>query len=299
MFTLGNFTVKEIIMGLFSDFEDVPKYVLDELNNAQIEVSSDSVSITDKNNSVVKTIYRSKSARFTSTSAMLSPMVMNAASGSEMKVASATNALAMPKIDVFPARSVETEVAIPNAKDGSVRVIGLFNNGANDKALAKDVIATMTSGLDTENAKIKIPAAGEGLPDKYLVKYDRDVNSGYELVNSANTFPSAGKLLLSAAIVEPCSDKYRAAYILLPNFTVDPSVTIPFNADTTTIDYNGDANVDYCSCERTLYYIYFPDEDAVLTGECGENITPASVPSGSEGDNSQSGSQGGGKNTNP
>ena len=32
------------------------------------------------------------------------------------------------------------------------------------------------------------------------------------------------------------------------------------------IDFSGNLNVDYCAGTSSLYYIYYPDEDLVVTG---------------------------------
>lgn len=269
-FNLGNFAVKEILYGVAQDFNGHLLYTLDQLTNASIEVSSDPTEITDKNGNIVRSIYNSKTATFSATSALLSPAILNANSGSDMNVATATHAIAMPKITIV-APGVELDVA--DAEEATIEVMGLFSNGANGKRLTASTAADYSAGtyaLDSTTHKITLPPAVsttvlEGA-DKYLVKYQRSVTSGLELVNKADVFPNTVQMTLYAAIMDPCEDTYRAAYIYIPSLQPDPSMTISLSADSQEVDFNGNINVDYCGTEgKVLYYILFPDEAAVTT----------------------------------
>lgn len=268
-FTLGNFTVKEIIFGVAQNFSDQLLYTLDQLTSASIEVSSDPKEVTDKYGNVVRSIYMSKTATFNSTSAMLSPALLNAASGSDIVEATATSAIEMPKILVVnPGATVDVSEAVAD----SIEVMGLFNNGANGKRLTASTAADYAAGTyaeDTTEHTITLPAAVsttvlEGA-DKYFIKYNRNATSGMKLANYSNVFPDTIRLTLYAAIMDPCEDTYRAAYIYIPSFQPDPSVTISLDVDNQEVDYKGNINVDFCGNDKALYFIYFPDEEAVVT----------------------------------
>jgi len=265
-FNLGNFAVKEIIYGVAQDFDDNLLYTLDQLTSASIEVSSDPTDITDKNGNIIRSIYNSKTATFTSTSALLSPALLNAGSGSDMEVASETSPVEMPFITVVAAGAV---VDLTGAKADSAQIMGLFNNGANGKVLTASTTASYDDGTYAYDAEAKtatLPAAATGAADKYLVKYQRDVTSGLKLTNKADAFPDTIRLTLYAAIMDPCDDQYKAAYIYIPSFQPDPSVTISLDSENQEVDYNGNINVDYCDSNgKILYYILLPDESAVTT----------------------------------
>lgn len=266
-FKLGNFAVKEIVYGVAQNFDNELLYTLDQLKSASIEVSSDPTEIKDKNGNVIRAIYNSKTATFKASSALLSPVLLNAQSGVEAKTATADKKIEMPKITVVAAGST---LNAADAKEGTIHVMGLYTNGANGVALAQGTAAVVdkTFGYDATAKTITVPAAATDAPTRYLVKYDRDAESGIVLSNSATSFPETIHLTLYAAVMDPCSDSYRAAYIYVPSFQPDPSVTINFDSENTETDYNGNIMVDYCGSEnKELYYIYFPDEDAVTTVE--------------------------------
>lgn len=270
-FKLGNYAVKEVIYGVAQDFNGNLLYTLDQLTNAQIEVSSDPTEITDKRGNIIRQIYNNKTATFTATSALASPVLLNANSGSAIEYASAASKINMPKIvTVTPGATLD----VPDMKSGTLQVMGIYNNGANGAVLTAvttgaptydDATGTYTYLEDTTAHTIKVPS-GTDTPSLYLVKYDRDVESGMKMSNLADKFPETIRLTLYVAVMDPCSDTYKAGYLYIPSFTPDPSVTISFDSENQEVDFNGNVNLDFCGTEKLLYTIYFPDENAVLSG---------------------------------
>lgn len=171
----------------------------------------------------------------------------------------------MPKIEVIPAGS---QLSVADAKSGTIQVMGLYNNGANGAVLTQGTTAVVdeTYAYDSTTNKITVPNAATDAPTTYLVKYERDVTSGMKMANYADQFPDTVSLTLYIAVMDPCSDKYKAGYLVIPSFTPDPSVTIGFDSDNQEVDFTGSVNLDFCGTDKVLYYIYFPDENAVLSG---------------------------------
>ena len=277
-FILGNYTIDEILQAVATDFAETEVYyTVDQLSNATITITSDPREITDKNGNVVRRIYKSKNGDFASTNAFLHPALMNAGSGSTIETASATSAIAMPKILLVPAGS---SINVTGAAEGTIKVVGIYGNGANALAMTKATSGTATfnpetgagtyvvttaEGVDT----LSVPAVGttnaSAYPVTYMVMYTRSVTSGVKLTNTADKFPSSVKLTLYVSYVDLCSESLRPAYVVLPNFMADPSVTINLSSENQEQDFNGTLQVDYCSGTKVLYYIYYPDEDIVET----------------------------------
>lgn len=270
MFSLGSFSIDEIIYGVAESFQGELLYSLDQLSDASIEISSESSEVTDKRGNVIRTIYKSKTGTFNATNALLHPQIMNAASGSAIERATADNTIVMPKIQVIAAGAT---VALDATVDANtISVIGLFGSGANSDALtlgsgssASFSGNTGTYLYNTSDKEITLPAGGTDKPVSYLVKYDRTVADGIKLSNSANSFPDTVKLSLYCSYVDPCDGTLKACYVVLPSFQASPETTISLNADETEMDFSGNLQLDYCSADKALYYIYFPSENAVKT----------------------------------
>ena len=288
-FILGNHTIDEILMAVATNFsESEVYYVVDQLSNATITITSDPREITDKNGNVVRRIYKSKNGEFASTNAFLHPAIMNAGSGSTLEEASASSKIEMPKIQIVAAGG---SVDVTTAKEGTIKVVGIYGNGANSGAITAGtgtaafdpttgtgtyVIAT-SEGVST----LSVPAVGttnaEAYPVNYMVMFTRDVESGVKLTNTADKFPNSVKLTLYVSYVDLCTESLRPAYVVLPNFMADPSVTINLSSENQEQDFNGTLQVDYCSGTKVLYYIYYPDEDiveTVVTEDEEESDTP-------------------------
>lgn len=157
------------------------------------------------------------------------------------------------------------EVEIGEYTELSLRVIGLFGNGANDTPMTAEAAAALISGTGS-TTKVTLPEKVTDGPIKYLIKYERPVTSGAMLQNTTSVSSDLVKLTLFCAMGDPCEDALRPCYVVIPRFAADPSMTISLDAETQEVDFSGNLNVDYCAGTSSLYYIYYPDEDLVVTG---------------------------------
>ena len=261
-FKLGNHYIDEILYGVAQDDDDNLKYALDQLSGASIEISAESSDIVDKKGNIIRTSYRTKTGTLTATNALLHPAALNAQSGKEITYASSSAAIQMPKIYVVEAGKA---IQVPDLKTGTLRVIGLYGNGANAPALNAADSAALVTGTGS-NAVFTAPAAGADLPIQYLIKYERDVVSGAVLSNTTKDLPGLVKLTLFCSYGDPCNNDLKPCYVVIPRFAADPSMTISLDAETQEVDFSGNLNVDYCAGTQSLYYIYYPEEDLVVSG---------------------------------
>ena len=271
-FKLGNHSINEILFGVAQNFEDELLYSLDQLSSASITISAESSDITDKKGNLVRRIYKSKSGEFSATNAFLHPAVLNAASGSAIESATEEALIQMPKIFVINAG---TEVDASDAKEGTVHVMGLYGNGANGAVLAPSATtAEVDKTFKFADGKITVPGAAEDAPTTYLVKYERDVESGIKLSNLADKFPDTVHMTFLCSYVDPCDDQLKPCYVYVPSFMPDPAITINLDADNQSMDFAGTLQMDYCAgTNKTLYIIYYPDEDIIETAE-GDDSNP-------------------------
>lgn len=206
---------------------------------------------------------------------------MNAGSGSTLETATTQKAIAAPKIQIVAAGG---KVDVTGAT--SIKVIGVYGNGANSGKITSDsaaafspatgagtyVIATVdqTSTLTVpaipDDADIPSGYTKKDYPVNYMVMFTRQMTSGVKMTNTASKFPDTVKLTLYVSYVDLCSDSLRPAYVVLPSFMADPSVTINLSSENQEQDFNGTLQIDYCSGDKVLYYIYYPDEEIVETG---------------------------------
>ncbi len=275
-FKLGNHSIDEILYGLASNFSDELLYTLDQLSSASIEITAESTDITDKKGNVVRRIYRSKTGNFTANNAFLHPAIMNAASGSDIEKATDENAIRMPRI--LSLNAGET-VDVSDAVEGTIHVMGLFGNGANDVEITQGTEAVIGETFALVDGKLTVPASAEDAPTSYVIRYERDVKSGMKLSNMADKFPNTVHMTFLCSYVDPCSDELKPCYVYIPSFMPDPSVTINLDAENQEMSFNGTLQMDYCSGKnKILYIIYYPDEDVTVVGSTTDEGAEPSNP---------------------
>ena len=262
-FRLGNHVIDEILYGVAQNFSDELLFTLDQLSSATIEISAESTEITDKKGNVLRTQYRSKSGTFNSTNAFLHPAIMNAASGSDIEVASESKAIKMPKIMNVPAGKT---VDVSDALEGTIHVLGLYGNGANDVTLTQGTEAVVGKTFKIAEGKLTVPEAATDAPVTYIIRYERNVKSGIKLSNVANKFPNTMHMTFLCSYMDPCSDTLKPCYVYIGSFMPDPSITINLDSENQELDFNGIIQVDYCSADKVLYVIYYPDEELTVVG---------------------------------
>lgn len=265
-FRLGNFNIDEILYGVAQNYSDELLYTVDQLSSAQIQISAESTDITDKNGNIVRTIYTSKTGTFTATNAFLHPQLMNSGSGSTITTATSDAPIQMPKIMAIEAGGI---IDVSDAIEGTIKVIGLYGNGANGAVLTQGTTAVIDKTYSLVSNKLTVPASGTDAPVQYLIRYERNAKSGIRLANVADKFPDLVHMTFYCSYVDPCSDTLRPCYVYIPSFMADPDVTISLDRETQEMDFNGNLNVSYCAGEKIMYYIYFPDENIVSTGTNG------------------------------
>ena len=265
-------TIDEILFAVAQDFEDNLLFTLDQLSSASIAVSTESTDITDKKGRLLRRVYRSKSAEFSSTNAFLHPAIFAAGAGSSIENASDTNAITMPKIVNINAGAT---IDVSDAKTGTIHVMGIFGNGANDVEITAgtSAVAGETYKLDGDN--LTVPASGTDAPTTYIVRYDRDVESGMKIANLADKFPNTVRMTYLCSYVDPCDDELKPCYVYCPSFMPNPDMTINFDSENQELDFSGIIQTDFCSgTEKVLYIIYYPDEDLTVvatTDDDGSN----------------------------
>ena len=206
-FKLGDLIIDRISMGYAEKFDGTPLYVLTQLSEASIEISAESRDAVDKDGTLIKRFWNAKTGEFTATNAMLNLNVMAAQSGNEANIATADNVIVMPKIITVKAG---TTVDLNGFVAGNrITVNALGTNGAMGKAYTQDATASATAfGL----SGTKLTAPTDTNEEQYVVKFDRNVNEGVYILNSADKFPKTVKLTMKGLCVDPCeADTLRAS----------------------------------------------------------------------------------------
>ena len=256
-FMIDDFIIDRIQMGIAESSDGELLYTLTQLSEATIETTAESTDAVDNTGVLVKRFWRAKAGTFTATNAMPNLHVMSAASGNDPQFASSGAKIQMPKIMILDRTAAP--ITLEGLVEGSVRVNALENNGTMGKSYAQSTTATASEfGIASVN-QLTLPT--DLTVSRFIVKYEREVESGVKITNTANKYPKTIRLTLKCLGIEPCSpDILRAIYIVIPSFQVSSETSLTLGAEA-TIDFSGDMQVDYCSPDKALYHIYMADEE--------------------------------------
>lgn len=238
-----------------TDLSDNPLYVLTQLADATIEITAESKDATDANGNLVKRFWMAKTGTFTANNAMLNLNILAAKSGSAATLASAGSTIKVPVIKTVDSGDT---LDITGYESGTVKVNALGADGAMGQAYTLDTTASATKFSISSNTLTPPTDSNE---TRYIVKFNRVISEGTEIVNYANKFPNTIKLTIKALCVDPCSaDTLQAVYIVLPSFQPSPETSISLTTDG-QLEYSGDLQISYCEQDNPLYMVYFDPND--------------------------------------
>lgn len=257
-FRLGDKIYKEILYFYSENLSTGdPLYVLTQLSEANVDITAESTDVTDKNGNLVKKIWKSKAGTFSATNAFVNTNIIAASTGSTPIFASTENKVTMPKMMHVKAG---TTVDLTGYVAGSVKVAQYFGDGAIGKTYELAETASETAfAIATDTNVLTLPTDTE--TEMYFIKYLREVEKGALISNKADEFPSSVRAIMKATYYNPCKkNELKADYIEFPSFQVSPETSFPINADSATMDFSGDLEIDYCGTDKVLYNIYDADE---------------------------------------
>lgn len=256
-FRLGDLIVDRIVEGVAENSAGELLYRLTNLQEATIDITADSTDVVDGTGAVIKTFYRGKTGTLTATNSTLNLPIIAAMGGTDAEIATAENAIKMPRIITVEAGKTATLTGYSG--DGSdIAVNEITVNGSMGAKF--EVGASASATAFAIDGTTLTPPTAEGVT-AYIVKFDRNVTDGAYIANRSDAFPKTVKLTLKVLIVDPCeTDVVRAAYIVAPNF--QPAADLSFTISTEgTIDYTGNLQISYCGTHKILYEIYVAADD--------------------------------------
>lgn len=256
---INDILIDKIDSAVAYNSSDEVLYVLTQLSEASIEVTSESKEVRDKDGTLVKKFYTGKAGTFTATNALLNTSVIGAGMGGERQEASTSKTMIAPYVRTVNAADTTT-LKIPGVEETTIKVVGMTASGSMTTQYTKDTAASATAFAVADDT-ISLPK------DPNVASYDviceRSCKAGSKLTNRADEFPSTVHLVVKILGADPCTpDVVQVMYIDIPSFQVSPDQSFTLTSDS-TIDYSGDMQVAYCNSEgKILYSLVVPqDED--------------------------------------
>lgn len=252
-----NLVIDRPLNAVFRNRENEILGGLNQIQNLSINTTSESKDKLDATGVLVKRFFTSKAVEISAENAIFSLSLMGLQTGNGKQVASADAKIELPMIKKYKkAETVELPV-VPKA--GTISVTGLTSDGLPDKSLQYTQSDNAGAGTFAINGKsLALPT--DATPFVQVVfKYDSETAT--KVLQSADKFPSECEMIMSVLVSDACDkETVRQAYIVFPAFQMNPDFDLTLDTDSAH-PFSGVAAVDYCSADKSLFYIAISEED--------------------------------------
>lgn len=256
MFKINDLLIDRVLACYAYSLKGEPLFVLTQLNSFQMQYSSDNQDFNGSDGSLIKRVFRNRSAEITATNAMFNLPITATMGGTDMETGKGIEG--MPRI--LTTKETQNSIADLKTENGtSVKVCPIGTNGALGEPYTNGADGTGT--FTVSDGKLTInPKDGD---TKWFVYYTRTSDTGAKITISGNKFPRTMSLLVRALAYDPCAvDTPKSLYIQIPSFQASPDLDLNIQNDGTTLDFSGICQVAYCDDEKAMARIWFdPDDD--------------------------------------
>lgn len=264
MLNFDNLVIDRVLFGIAEDIETGEiLYKINQISDFSISNTSESKDSNDAQGILIKRFYTAKSVEVSATCALLSLNMLGEQFGTQKHVASSTSKIKMPRFVSFTTTAGQADFTLPEAPLVDPTAIYEINaNGTLGKKFTADASTASADKFVYASAEHKITLpTGLAEGTTLFVKYEYESENGVSVEQRGDKFPRTVKLTLSVLVADPCTvGSVRQAYIVFPSFQLSPDVDIQFTTDA-TFEFAGNAQVDYCSTTKRMYYITLSEDD--------------------------------------
>lgn len=262
---INSIAIKKIDGAWAFDSADKVTWMCSQVENLQIAQDGETQSKKDAQGSTIFSIDLAKTCTITFDSSVLDLSLIAAMNGTERIDASSDKPIIVPNIDKVTLKSADitngyiTLSKTPVSTSGSYKIS--FHTLTKDGSLEdnyEQVASAATSTkfyFDSSNNRLYFPTDSDKFKEGTKVEaiYDYSVTAGVMVVNSADSFPDAGKVRFLVEAVDLCDQtKVRALWLTAKNAKMAVSSTIGFGLED-TISVTLECSYDYCDDDKSFY----------------------------------------------
>lgn len=271
--TINNIVIDRILRGtMFSSSTREALWSVSQISSFSISVTTDSQDAVDATGTPIHRFYRAKQCEITAENALFDFGLMAAQGGGDQALVSSTanKKFNVPIFDEVEVGETATSVvlthtpALPTGETYAVPFVYLLNG---DGTLGKKFSAgaAAEAGVFSQSGATLTFASGDlATGDTIIAFYEYEANGtagsqAVRLQNTAKDFPKAGRFVIEALGVDPCSPTDLIYfYLILPNASLSPDLDVDFSSDSTH-SFALTANQAYCDKTKLLYEIVIPE----------------------------------------
>lgn len=225
---------------------------LTSIEDPSLNTTAEKEEVVDAQGNTITDIYRAKKATFGGSNSLFSLDLAASQFGAKKDVASANN-----KIINYMAETMT--IADGKAKlsrtpvENSIKYIYIIEGGEIGESYKVGAAATDKEALVANDGTITVPTSVT--KGKVYVEYAYESEEAVRIVNKANEYPTAGKLVILALFRDKCTDKTILGSIICPKAKLNPESVDLSLTPTGKHPFEYTMMKDFCSDEEELFEI--------------------------------------------
>ena len=246
-FDMNNFVIDRVVRG-------VARYT-----HPSLSCSSESTDAVDGLGVPIATFYRAKNAEFSAENAIFDMNLMATQVGTAKQVASDSEKIITPAFETIDIDGSAT-YTLKHLPLEEVKNVYVLNGDGTLGAVFTKSTSASASNFAISGSTLT-PPTGLKKGDQLFVIYEYEAAQAVSVMNSANNFPTACKLVLEVLGCDVCDQtKLVFAYIIFPNFKLSPDFDWNIQTDGTH-PFSGKAMQEYCDKDKKLFQIIVPGDE--------------------------------------
>lgn len=224
---------------------------LTSIEDPSLNTTAEKEEVVDAQGNTITDIYRAKKATFGGSNSLFSLDLAASQFGAKKEVASADNKIINYMAETMTIADGKVKLSrVP--VENSIKYIYIIEGGEIGESYSVGT-NTETQALVAEDGTITVPTTvKEG---KVYVEYAYESEEAVRIVNKANEYPTAGKLVILALFRDKCTDKTILGSIICPKAKLNPESVDLSLTPTGKHPFEYTMMKDFCSDEEELFEI--------------------------------------------
>ena len=258
----SNLVIDRVLQGVFEQTNDKGELevigALNQIQNLNINTTSDPKDAVDARGVLIKRFYTSKNVEVSGENAIMNLDLAGLQFGNPKTNASSDDKIILPRIMQVPVTS--NTINLPDTpQEGTITVYKCNEMGLPETRLTQSTAAATGKYALSDTGVLTLPT--DVTSGVVQIKYEYETDKGAMVIQTSDKFPETCRLTLSVLACEPCQPEVlRHVYIVFPSFQLSPDVDLSIATDGVHA-FSGSAQVDYCSIDKKLFYIAMSEED--------------------------------------
>ena len=224
---------------------------LTSIEDPSLNTTAEKEEVVDAQGNTITDIYRAKKATFGGSNSLFSLDLAASQFGAKKDVASADNKIINYMAETMTIADGKVKLSrVP--VENSIKYIYIIEGGEIGESYAVGT-NTETQALVAADGTITVPTTVKD--GKVYVEYAYESEEAVRIVNKANEYPTAGKLVILALFRDKCTDKTILGSIICPKAKLNPESVDLSLTPTGKHPFEYTMMKDFCSDEDELFEI--------------------------------------------